>query len=500
MMRKKTIFLTGASGTMGQAGLQALLEKRDQGWEELEIVVLVLPTPRDRKVMAAYAGRPGVKIVWGDLTCYEDVLPCVTRADFVLHVGGMVSPLADYYPQATTRVNLGAIRNILRAIHAQPDPDRVRLVYIGSVAQTGDRNPPLHWGRVGDPINISVYDNYAVTKTIAEREVIESGLAHWVSLRQTGILHPGLFASLDPIMFHQPINGVFEWVTVHDAGRLLANVCADEVPESFWRKIYNIGGGESCRMTNHEFLRRCFPVLGIRDFRTVVEPNWFATRNFHGQWYEDSDDLEQMLHFRRQSVDDFIACLDRQPSFGKSAARMTHPAVIKKWVMEPVASRKNGPLHWIRRHGEDRTAAFFGSREKWSQIPGWDAYELAAPSRQPRRLSHGYDEGKSPADLDIGDMRQAAGFRGGECLSPGMEAGDLHRPLGWRCAFGHTFSGSPFLVLKAGHWCPQCLPPPWNSDAIARCNPFFAQVWCPHHECQEANYYAADVIRDIEKA
>ena len=76
---------------------------------------------------------------------------------------------------------MGGTRNVVGAIKAQPDPDAVRLVHIGSVAQTGHRPAPIHWGRTGDPIKISKYDHYARTKTEAEAPVAESGLSHWVS-------------------------------------------------------------------------------------------------------------------------------------------------------------------------------------------------------------------------------------------------------------------------------------------------------------------------------
>lgn len=143
-VRKTVVFLTGASGNMGQEGLKQLLERRDR----FEIVALVLPTARDREIMAPYEQERGLKIIWGDLTHYQDVLSGVTGADIVLHVGGLVSSLADRIPEETTRVNLGGIRNIIRAIREQANRDQIKLVYIGTVARTGDRNPPVHWGRV----------------------------------------------------------------------------------------------------------------------------------------------------------------------------------------------------------------------------------------------------------------------------------------------------------------------------------------------------------------
>lgn len=45
----------------------------------------------------------------------------------------------------------------------------------------------------------------------------------------------------------------------------------------------------------------------------IFEPNWFATRNFHGQWYTDSDLLEGYLHFRsNQTCDDYFKWMASQ--------------------------------------------------------------------------------------------------------------------------------------------------------------------------------------------
>lgn len=475
MQSKKTIFLTGATGTMGMQGLKQLLDRRDR----FNLIVLVLPTKRDRTEIAPFKHTPGLKIVWGDLTNYEDVFQCVSGADFVLHVGGMVSPKADYYPELTMKVNIGAIQNILKAIKAQPNPDQIKLVYIGSVAQTGDRNAPLHWGRIGDPIKISAFDHYALSKTLAEREVIESGLKYWVSLRQTGILYGKIVGSLDPILFHEPLNGVLEWVTDTDSGRLLANVCAQDIPEDFWCRIYNVGGGPAFRTVNAEFLQMSFEALGIKDFTKVVERNWFATQNFHGQWYEDSDVLENYLHFRSGSLYDFIEALKKNIPFKLKLARFVPASVMKHFVFKPVANKPLGTLNWIINNNSTRIKAFFGSKENWKSIPRWGHQKFEKPTQKPIRLNHGYDESKPLLELELSDMKQAAAFRGGKCLSLNMSKGDLTSKLRWGCAFGHTFEASPRLVLMGGHWCPDCMPTPWNYEEEAKRNPFFAQVWKP---------------------
>ena len=119
--------------------------------------------------------------------------------------------------------------------------DAVKLVNIGTVAETGDRLAPIHVGRTGDPVMPSVFDYYACTKIEAERIVAESGLRYWVSLRQTFILSTE--TKPVPIMFHMPLNTCFEACSLPDAGRVLVNVTRQDLPEEFWRRFYNIGGG-----------------------------------------------------------------------------------------------------------------------------------------------------------------------------------------------------------------------------------------------------------------
>ncbi|MGG4471211.1 NAD(P)-dependent oxidoreductase [Paenibacillus alvei] len=494
MTRKKTVFITGASGNMGHEGFKQLLERRDQ----FNIVTLVLPTEKDKQIMTRYVKEKGVKIIWGDLTNYQDVLQGVNGADYILHVGGMVSPVADYTPTLTTKVNVGAVKNIIKAIKSQPNPDNIKLVYIGTVAETGDRNPPIHWGRTGDPIKISIYDNYAISKTIAEREVIESGLKYWVSLRQTGVLYAEMLNSLDPIMFHEPVGGVFEWVTAKDSGRLLANVCEENIPEVFWRRIYNIGGGEKYRTTNYDFMRWTFKTIGM-DLHKVVDLNWFALRNFHGQWYQDSDVLNDYLNFRSGSIEDFINEFKGNIPSKMKVAKYIPSKFIKKFVMEREANKEMGTLHWIKNNQQDRISAFFGTTDLWRKIPTWEEFQLGEPSKIPILLDHGYDESKPHSELQIEDMKQAAEFRGGICISETMEPGDLSTKLQWCCAFGHQFKASPTLVLLGGHWCPDCLPAPWNYAEEAKKNPFFAQVWYPHHTKEEAHFYGEHIIKDTEQ-
>ena len=475
---KKRVFLTGATGVMGSAGLAELFAKRDK----FDITVLVRDTKTNRKKMAKYGDQ--IRIVWGDLMCYDDVLNATSGADYVLHVGGMVSPSADYKPKSVLKVNVTAAENVVKAVKAQPNSDDIKVVYIGSVAQTGDRRDPLHWGRTGDPIFPSMFDYYAISKCRAERIFAESGLKHWVSLRQSGILYPAILKNMDPIMFHVPIRGVLEWATVEDSGRLLANVCGDDVPEEFWCKFYNIGSGAEYRLTNYDFERYLLSSINCPAPEKIFDVKWFATHNFHGQFYLDSDKLEEYLHFRANTpvAEYFKQMASTLPWFYKLAK--IAPGFVIKPFMRMIANDKTfGTLGWLKSGNEQRIKAYFGSREEREAIPSWEVMRNInlVGEAEAERLNHGYDESKPLAELDIEDMRQAASFRGGKCLSETMTKGDLATKLEWECAFGHRFSASPALVLLGGHWCDECMPAPWRFDEEAERNPFLAQVWNRMH-------------------
>lgn len=456
----KTVFLTGATGHMGWAGFQELYKRKNR----FNITLLARPSKKNRKLLAPYANDPSVKIVWGDLMNYNDVLEGVSGADYVLHVGGMVSPQADYYPEKTLEVNVKAAEHVVQAILEQPDKDNIRAVYIGSVAQCGDRLSPVHWGRTGDPVYASSYDKYSVSKCIAEKIFSDSGLKRWVSLRQSGILYPAILKNIDPIVFHVPIRGVLEWATIEDSGRLLANVCGDDVPEEFWNRFYNIGSGEQYRLTNYDFESRLLSALGL-DIEKVFEPQWFATRNFHGMWYLDSDVLENYLHFRENvPVDDYFRRLVSSLPWYYSLARFVPSALVKKFMKPLTEVRDLGSQYWIK-HDPDRVKAFYGSMEEYLGIRSWDQLrpghmeknlQQAVKKGEAVILNHGYDTSRQIYSLSAEEVENAARFRGGHFIGPADRLGQKGVLFEWECEHGHRFSASLEYVLLGGGWCNSC--------------------------------------------
>lgn len=493
---KKVVFVTGATGTMGQETMKQLLSRSNR----FKTRILARPSDKNRELLKKYR-CPALEIVWGDMSDYDTIKKCVDGADYVLHIGAMVSPAADAYPEKTLYTNIGSTLNIIKAIREQPDPDKVHFAYVGTVAMTGSRLEPVHFGRVGDPMNPSIHDYYALSKVFSEAQLFDSGLKYWVSIRQTG-QHPSAEgAGEEPIIFHQPVNNVLEWSTSIESGICMANLCEDWVDESFWRRAYNLSSGKEYRLATWELSNIMLKPMGI-SFEEANDTQLMARFNFHGHYYTDSDVLDQYLHFRCipgsvywAGVADEIARMKANPMIG--AMMPTAEAMLAH--NREIAKKRMGPLWMKENHETDWIDAFFGSEEEMDKER---PLEMHHPDETPSYLNHGYDENKGLAAQTGDDLAKAANFRGGsfEDEAPGE---NIYKPVAWKCAFGHSFKMSVNAVLHGGHWCPECLRRSWNYPAIARKNPFYAQVWDTQHSKDESYeipilYSAYDITKELK--
>lgn len=473
----KVVFVTGGTGTMGIETIKQLLSRAPR----FKVRALFRKSEKNVALMKKMA-HPYLEVVWGDMTNDDDIAKCVKGADAVLHIGAMVSPAADKYPEQTLKTNIGSTMSIIREIKKQPNADDIRFAYIGTVAMTGSRLEPIHWGRCGDPINPSIHDYYAMSKVFAEMALYESGLKHWVSIRQTGQHPTNETAGDEPIFYHQPPNNVLEWSTSIESGICMANICEDWVDESFWRKSYNLTSGPGHRLTNWEFSNLMLNPMGMK-FEDVYDPRELALFNFHGQWYTDSDLLNDYLHFRVIPADQYWAGVQ-----GEIETMMQNPMIRAMMPTAEALRQKNEAIghkemgfHWMfENNKEEWIQAFFGSREAQKAIKSMEeGYELRRPSEEPSYLDHGYDEKKGLENLNDEDLQKAAQFRGGKFIS--KYSGNIYEPLKWKCADGHEFDLSLNAVLQGGHWCPECLRSEWKYADMAKKNPFYAQVWVPTH-------------------
>lgn len=522
-MSNKTVLVTGASGNMGSEVLKQTL---DTG--RVNGIVLLRKKPENEKLAVQLKKKYGnrITVFFGDLSKYEDCVKAVEKADYVFHCAAIIPPVSDHKPKLAESTNYFGAKNLCDAICAHPRRDEIKFVEIGTVAEYGNRDYKHPWGRVGDPLVVSAFDFYACTKLRAERHIIESGLRYWVSLRQSGILYDNfMMANMhDGLMFHTCWNTPIEWATARASGLLGKNLIIGDIdgtlPEDFWRKVYNIGNGEKARVTGYETFQSGFGLMGASP-KDIFKPNWNIARNFHCMWYYDSDLLDSYLHFQdSETYNDFWTKLSKKFFYRLWKFGKPFKGIIRKKAIEPLFKNENAPIYWINNNLEGRINAFFGGIEEYKKIPtDWKDYYLLSEGFLPdgtkvdyeamkkkenvtrdMLLDHGFDDTKADSEITIEDCISAAKFRGGECVSTKMKKGDMYTKLKWKCHDGHEFEASPYLILRTGHWCPECCQPtPWNYDELAKKIPFYAQIWYDTHTKEESNFFDSDCYKDIVK-
>lgn len=261
----KVVALTGASGNMGLETLAQLMQSDVVD----KIKVLLLKEHREKKDAKVWKRRYGarIEIVFGDIAETEDCRKLVAGSDYVLNLAAVIPPTADHYPVETDRCNRIGAKNIVDAV-SEIKENQPKLVHISTVAIYGNRNYKHPWGRVGDPLISSTYDEYSASKIKGERYVIDSDVVNWAVLRQTGMLHSKMLSNnmKDGLMFHTCFNAPIEWVTARDSGllmrRLVEKDASGQLESKFWKKCYNIGGGACNRVTGYDTFDEGFKIIG----------------------------------------------------------------------------------------------------------------------------------------------------------------------------------------------------------------------------------------------
>lgn len=312
-MTKKTILLTGASGTVGFEVLKQLLEKRCYS-----ICVFDKKSKLSKEKLEPFSNQ--IKIIYGDISTPRS-LEGIRDIDVVIHLAAIIPPLADERPELAKKVNTEGTQHLLKQL--EKHSSNAFFMYSSSVSVYGDRveHPYI---KVDDPLTPSEGDTYAETKIAAEKLVRKSRL-DWTVFRLAAIMGNHKMSKL---MFHQPLNTALEIATPRDTARAFVN--AIEKQEQLSKRTFNLGGGERCRISYQHFLERSFAIFGLGavDFPDHA----FADKNFHCGFYEDGHDLEAIVNFRKDSLEDYFEMeAEKVSSFKKSAASILKRPI--KWFL-----------------------------------------------------------------------------------------------------------------------------------------------------------------------
>lgn len=345
----KRILITGASGTVGSALLKQILKEHD----DYEITLFDMDKPQIRRKLEKYKGK--INRIYGDITNPADVEAACMYQDAVIHLAAIIPPLADRKMGLARRVNVEGTNNIIRALEIY-SPGAF-LCYTSSISVYGDRleQPEI---KVGDPLKCSEGDYYAQTKIDAEALVRESRL-DWTIFRLTAIMGARNH-KISPLMFHMPLDTLIEIATPEDTARAFMH--AINKKSLLIGKTFNLSGGKDCRTTYKQFLKRSFTLFGLGKLNFPA--NAFAKRNFHCGYYMDGDELENILNFRKDTIESYFMTVKRAiPGIQRFLTKIFRPAIKSSLL------RKSDPLKALRKKNISLIYRFFGNPELERILP-----------------------------------------------------------------------------------------------------------------------------------
>ncbi|MCM1441541.1 MAG: NAD(P)-dependent oxidoreductase, partial [Roseburia sp.] len=498
---------TGSTGNMGQAVLEQLC-----AMEEIEhIKLLSRSEKRIKKILKKFKplkNKAGILI--GSVSDPDIAAKLIEGCDYVVNMGAVIPPTSDFNPASAVDANEVGIKTLVAAIEKVTE-NQPKLIHISTMALYGNRDFRHPWGRVGDPLLVSPFDVYAATKLRGEFAVLESGIKNWAVIRQTAMLHDNMLHDnmSDGLMFHTCFNAPLEWVTAHDSGVLIANILKKDAKENlsdrFWKKCFNLGGGRENRITGYNTLNDGFKIIGgsAKDF---FDPTYNATRNFHGLWFTDGDELDSMFDYISQNTTDYwnhIAKLHPVYALGKIVPK----GIIRSAAIKRLFKNYNSPAYWAKHNDTARLNAYFGGRDKYESLPKkWEDFDLLCEGRAegeqvdyeklrtvPTTLDYGFDFGKADKDVSIEDLKSVAEAHGGKLLSQEFTKGDMYAKLEWQTQDGEKFTATPYTVLRAGHWYnPIYREYTWDFDRLAKKDRIWAQIWYDSHGREENRCYRLD--------
>jgi len=337
MNSKIDVLLTGASGTVGSEVLQQLAQLKN-----INLTIFDQKSVKSKRIFALYKNH--INVIYGDLTNEKDVATIPDKLDIVIHLAAIIPPLADEKPELTRKVNVIGTKTLLNRL--EMNSPNVFFMYSSSISVYGDRvlNPFI---RTTDILLPSLGDIYAQTKIESENLIKKSKL-NWTIFRLAAIMKNHKVSRL---MFHMPLSTTLEICTPSDTAR--AFITGIYKKEELIGHVFNLGGGEKCCTSYEKFLEKSFQIFGLG---TLNFPDLaFANQNFHCGYYEDGNKLEEILHFRSDTLKTYYDQTRKSIPLTTRILCFTFRGIIKKFLLI-----QSEPYNSVRKNNKSLMVQFFG--------------------------------------------------------------------------------------------------------------------------------------------
>jgi len=281
------ILVTGGAGRLGINVCKNFLN------DGYQVRVFDLDTPRNRESVKALADK--AEIVWGDITKPDSVKKALVKVDAVVHMAGILPPLADEKPELCAKVNVGGTKILVDLI--KDKGAHIPFVFTSSVAVFG---PTPH---VDEPLSADKHaphpkDTYGQTKLRAENLIKESGIDYLI-LRLTAIMYFDFEVSDLKRMFTIPLVNRVEFCHPDDLTVAILN--AVKYFDAVKGNTLVISGGPNQRMSYQDMVGNIIGIMGL----PLPPAEKFTDEPFYLDWY-DTTKSQELLKYQQKTFTDYL--------------------------------------------------------------------------------------------------------------------------------------------------------------------------------------------------
>jgi len=305
----KKVLVTGAAGCIGGLVLKYLLSEG-----KYEITALDVKNKKTINSFKKYKRR--VNIIYGDINDSILTEALVKDHDYIIHLAGVMPPMAEYNKSIGELIDYAGTENILKAISYY---NKDCFLIYPSTTDLYDSSLSAH---VKEKIKVDELGNYSTNKYNIEK-LIKEKIKNYTIFRLPIVLNN--FKD-EPIVLNVKKNSIVEVTTNYDVAYAL--VKAIDYKDKLNKKIFNVGLGEAGRVKFDYLLKNILLNYGL-SFKYIIG-RVLLEKNFKCPVLLDSDELDNIIHYRHDTLQNYFNRLKRRGKNRRIAKLLAKPLVWLK--------------------------------------------------------------------------------------------------------------------------------------------------------------------------
>jgi len=317
--RAAAVLVTGACGNLGQMVLKQLAARK------IPVRAMDLDSACNRKIARANP-RLYKSILWGDIR-RQDFPQLISGVGTIVHLAALLPPATETAATLAEAVNVDATLKLIAAIEAAPQPPL--LIFPSSITVFGLPTPYAKVLKTADDAVVAS-DNYTQHKITIEQRLRQGALPYCILRVGVSVDARTLAAdanTLKKLLQVAPDNPL-EYVHPMDVATAIVNCIGNEDAIG---KTLLLGGGERCRVTQHEFLAAALNAAGIELPREIMGKDTYYTH------WMDTAESNRILQFQHHTFDDYRQQMYQRLRIIRPLVKPLAPLLLiflRKWLLQ----------------------------------------------------------------------------------------------------------------------------------------------------------------------